>query len=207
MNGAAESLDEFDRERRLSLFVYQKSIPKIGPFSLRPYNNTADVKLIHAWVNAEHAKFWMLQNTSVEQVATEYEKILATQNTQVYIGCFNQAPVFLFEFYNAEHDDLAEYYDAQQGDYGMHILVAPTQTPLPKFTWHVFKFILEFIFSHAQVQRVVVEPDADNSKIHALNLKAGFRYQGVIEMPTKRARLAFCTRDDFRLAVAEEAES
>ncbi|GGZ97755.1 siderophore biosynthetic enzyme [Arenicella chitinivorans] len=189
------------------MFVYQKSVPELGQFSLRPYCNTADATLIHAWVNAAHAKFWMLQNTSVEQVAMEYEKILATQNTQVFIGCFDQVPVFLFEFYNAELDDVAEYYEAQQGDYGMHILVAPTQTPLPKFTWHVFKFILEFIFSHAQVQRVVVEPDADNSKIHALNLKAGFCYQGVVEMPTKRAQLAFCSRDDFRSAVAEEAKS
>ncbi len=182
------------------MFIYEKNISAMGTFSLRPYSNVDDVKMLHQWVNLDYAKFWMLQGTTVTEVHSAYKDILAEGNTEVYIGCFNGRPVFLLEFYRTLGDPVAKYYDAKGGDYGMHVLVAPADKPLSGFTWNIFVFILEFIFSHNKVERVVVEPDINNKKIHVLNKKAGFSYKEVIEMEHKTAHLAICTRDDFHLA-------
>jgi RimJ/RimL family protein N-acetyltransferase len=89
----------------------------------------------------------------------------------------------------------------------MHILIAPPRERLPDFTWHVFTVILDFLFSDPAVERIVVEPDANNDAIHRLNRRAGFRYQGNIPLPEKTASLAFCTREDYQAALAEDTES
>ncbi|RBJ62798.1 N-acetyltransferase, partial [Pseudomonas sp. MWU12-2534b] len=41
-----------------------------------------------------------------------------------------------------------------------------------------------------------------NDKIHRLNRHAGFVYQGEIQLPHKRAALAFCSRAQFAAACA-----
>ncbi len=178
-------------------YHFEKKIPGLGSFALRLYDNNNDAETLHRWVNLEHAKFWMMQGTSVDEVKSAYSEIIASGNTAVFIGCFNGTPAFLLEFYWAKGDQVANVYQAKDGDYGMHILVAPADKPLPKFTWNVFLYVLDFIFSDDKVKRVVVEPDVNNEKIHVLNRKAGFVYQNVVDMPHKRAHLAFCTRDKF----------
>jgi Acetyltransferase (GNAT) domain len=50
------------------------------------------------------------------------------------------------------------------------------------------------------VDRVVVEPDARNTKIQALNSRLGFRPAGVVTLPDKEALLSFCTQADFQSA-------
>ena len=59
---------------------------------------------------------------------------------------------------------------------------------------------MDYFFSLPYVERVVVEPDVNNEKIHVLNKKAGFVYQGEIQLPNKVAALAICTRENYRLA-------
>ena len=53
-----------------------------------------------------------------------------------------------------------------------------------------------------QTQRVVVEPDVRNTKIHVLNERMGFQPHGRIELPDKTALLSFCTRQQFKAAAA-----
>ena len=111
------------------------------------------------------------------------------------MGFFNGKPAFLVEFYKAKEDRIGAYYEAGEGDYGFHILMAPVEKRIPDFTFHVFKVIMDFMFSEDKVERLIVEPDARNEKIHVLNKRAGFEYQGVVELPEKTAHLAFCTRE------------
>ena len=53
---------------------------------------------------------------------------------------------------------------------------------------------MRFLFDRLNAARVVVEPDANNAKIHALNLAMGFVYAGQARFREKTASLAFCTR-------------
>ena len=101
------------------------------------------------------------------------------------------------ERYKASEDVIAKHYDALENDYGMHILVAPAEKKIPQFTWHVFSTVMTYFFSLPFVNRVVVEPDMNNEKIHVLNKKAGFEYQKNITLSHKVASLAFCTKEAF----------
>jgi hypothetical protein len=94
-------------------------------------------------------------------------------------------------------------YALQPGDIGMHLLVAPPAGP-PRagYTAAVMETVLDRLFAKDRVERVVVEPDARNHKIHVLNERLGFRPAGEIALPDKQALLSFCTRDAFHTARA-----
>lgn len=179
-------------------FIFKKYMPAIGTFRLRPLQIPQDIALIHDWVNRDYASYWGLQGYSVEQVEAEYRKI--AEQSLVYLGFCNDQPAFLLECYDPEHHALSEHYAWQAGDRGMHILVAPAERPIANFTGSVFTVIMDFIFSDPAAQRIVVEPDINNEKIHALNKRAGFEYQKVITLPNKTAHLAFCSREQYRAA-------
>ena len=61
-----------------------------------------------------------------------------------------------------------------------------------------------FLFERLGAQRVVVEPDARNARIHALNRAMGFAYTKDVAFREKTASLAFCTRADFYAAVTQD---
>lgn len=181
---------------------YKKEIAEVGCFSLRPLMISEDIKLIHHWVTQPYAKFWGMQDYSVQQVEEEYYKI--SRNVDVFLGLYNGEPVFLMERYYPANDPVGEHYSVQKGDRGMHVLVAPADRPIANFTWSVFSVVMDFLFSDPDVTRVVVEPDIRNEKIHALNKRAGFEYQKVIELSNKTAHLAFCTKEQYLTALKKD---
>jgi RimJ/RimL family protein N-acetyltransferase len=179
--------------------VFVKTIPGLGVFELRPLDMELDIPLIHNWVNRDYAVYWEMNGFSEEEVKNTYYNI--QEKAQVYVGKFNNNVAFLLECYNPQDDIVGKYYESQKGDKGMHILVAPSEKPIPNFTWTIFTVILDFIFSNAKNQRIVVEPDARNHKIHLLNKRAGFIFQRVLDLPHKQAHLEFCTREDYYKAL------
>ncbi|MBF4515618.1 acetyltransferase [Flavobacterium sp. ANB] len=181
--------------------VFVKTIPGLGVFELRPLDMELDIPLIHNWVNRDYAVYWEMNGFSQEEVKNTYYNI--QEKAQVYIGKFNNNVAFLLECYNPEDDIVGKYYESQKGDKGMHILVAPSEKPIPNFTWNIFTVILDFIFSDGKNQRIVVEPDARNHKIHLLNKRAGFVFQRVLDLPHKQAHLEFCTREDYYKALQQ----
>jgi RimJ/RimL family protein N-acetyltransferase len=179
--------------------VFQKTVPGLGSFALHPIHLESDINHIHQWVNQEYAVYWGMNGFSTAEVKTAYQNIL--NHSKVYIGYFNSEIAFLLECYNPADDLISNHYEVENGDKGMHILVAPPKNRIPNFTWNIFTVIMDFIFSHEDVNRIVVEPDLRNEKIHLLNKKAGFEYQKIIELPHKTAHLAFCTRDQYNNAL------
>ncbi|WP_431064313.1 GNAT family N-acetyltransferase [Methylotuvimicrobium sp.] len=178
---------------------FNRFVASIGTFRLRPLTIPNDIDLIHRWVSLDYARYWGMQGFSLQRVEEEYRKIC--EQASVYLGYCNETPAFLLECYDPRLDPVGEHYAPQPGDLGMHILVAPAVRPIPNFTRAVFSVIMDFMFSDPAVQRVIVEPDINNTKIHALNRWAGFEYRKIIELPGKQAHLAFCTREQFRCAL------
>nr|WP_024968325.1 GNAT family N-acetyltransferase [Pantoea sp. IMH] len=174
-----------------------------GLFTLRPLT-AEDAPLIHSWVTRDYARFWGMQNESLEQVAAFYQALTAKDPGAALLGCCDGEPVFLTEIYQASEDEVARFYPVQPGDYGMHILIAPATSPVRQFSWQVFTLVMDYLFSQPAVRRVVVEPDVRNEKIHRLNKRAGFRYQQKIDMGHKTAWLAFCQRDDYQHSLMQE---
>jgi siderophore synthetase component/RimJ/RimL family protein N-acetyltransferase len=173
-----------------------------GAIRLRPLRMPDDMPLVHGWVSGEHARYWGLVGRSVAEVEAAYREILRPPGSRAFIGLCAGEPAFLVERYDPADDPIGTYYEVRRGDVGMHILVAPPERRTPGHTWQVFSAVMDFLFADDSVERIVVEPDIRNDKIHRLNRRAGFVYQRVVQLPRKTAYLAFCTRAQYEAALA-----
>ncbi|QTF73258.1 MULTISPECIES: GNAT family N-acetyltransferase [Arthrobacter] len=174
--------------------------------TFRPVDPAADAELLHGWVTQPYARFWGMLAASVEDVREEYDGLAATGHHEAFLGLRDGVPEFLVERYRPAESPLNAVYQVQPGDVGMHLLVAPPSSSgtIPGFTLGVMQSVMAWLFEHTGAERVVVEPDVRNHKIHVLNERVGFHAHSVVTLPpvdpaesTKEALLSFCTRDDF----------
>ncbi|MEU4084221.1 GNAT family N-acetyltransferase [Streptomyces aureus] len=175
---------------------------ELGTFTVRPLDPVGDAPLLHGWVTHPKAAFWMMQEAKLHDVEREYMAIAASGHHEALLGLLDGEPVFLMERYDPRHVELVGLYEPEPGDVGMHFLVAPSDTPVHGFTRAVITAVMEHLFADPDVRRVVVEPDVGNKAVHALNEAVGFVPVREIDKPEKRALLSFCTREQFRKAVA-----
>lgn len=173
---------------------YTESFPNFGEVSIRPFTMAKDAETIHKWVNEEYALYWGMLGCTLQEFKEEYSKLLKRKHYQIFIGVYQNASVFLLEKYHPQHDLIGNRYNAQTSDCGMHLLVAPPKNKTPHFTWYMFKTIINFIFDHPSIQRILVEPDIHNKKMFALCERVGFELDKVVELPHKTAQLAFLER-------------
>ena len=174
-------------------------------FTFRAVDPVADAPVLHSWVSQEYARFWGMVSATEQDVVEEYSKIAASGHHQAFLGLDDGVPAFLMERYHPESSPLADIYDVQPGDVGMHLLVSPpVGEPQPGYTTAVMQSVMTELFADPATRRIVVEPDARNHKIHVLNEKVGFRPRGVVTLPAvdpaedhKKALLSFCAREDF----------
>ena len=177
---------------------------------LEPLDVDRHAPLLHAWVTHPRSVFWMMQGASVDDVRREYADIVASPHHDAWLGRTRRRgsgtgpaePSFLAETYDPAYSPLVGHHDTQPGDLGMHVLVAPTDTPVHGFTSAVFAAVVRHCFTLAghdgvTTRRVVVEPDARNTAIHDLNARAGFVAEREVDLPDKRALLSTCTREQF----------
>lgn len=169
-------------------------------FSFRPVDADADAALLHSWVGMDYARFWGMQSASLAEVRAEYERIQASGHHTAVLGLEDGNPVFLMERYDPIQSPLHGLYESRAGDIGMHLLVAPPLHPRPGFTTAVMSAVLERLFADPAAERVVVEPDAANHKIHNLNARLGFEKHALLRLPDKDAWLSLCTRENFHAA-------
>lgn len=180
--------------------VFSKFIDNFGSIHLRYMDFNTDIDLIHSWVTQPYASYWGMLNKSKEAVRLEYSKLLEKEGYEVFIGIYQGDSIFIMEKYKASSDQISKHFEVKSTDYGMHVLVAPPKQKIHGFTWNVFSTIMDYFFSKSNVNRVVVEPDVKNEKIHVLNKKAGFKYEKQIKLPEKIAVLAFCEQEDYETA-------
>lgn len=171
--------------------------PVLGKFSIRALRPELDVGIITQWVNDPHAQFWDMEGLSQSEVQTFYEALQNDPDKAVFVGLYEDSPAFLAELYDPAQDALSHHYNIEEGDCGMHLLVAPPEVRRSGFTLAVMRSLLHFIFSNSGVHRVVVEPDIRNHKIHRLNSLVGFTHAKSVQLPHKLAYLGLCSREGF----------
>ena len=178
---------------------FHREDPRLGTFALRPVDPVADAPLLHGWVTHPRSVFWMMQDTTWQDVIEEFRGIAARTGHDAYLGLHRGQPAFLVERYDPAAE-LGEVHETLPGDVGMHFLCAPTDTPLHGFTRAVITTVMDFLFSDAATRRVVVEPDVRNTAVHVLNEATGFRVERKVALPEKDALLSTCTRAAYLAA-------
>ncbi|AQQ66369.1 hypothetical protein Mag101_00920 [Microbulbifer agarilyticus] len=172
----------------------------LGSIEFEVLNPTRDAEFIHGWISKPYAKFWMMGGYSKIQVAEFYKKHWSEPGNGAYVGWMQGKPAFIIEVYDPGLNELAEHYESAAGDIGMHILLAPNESPVAGFSSVAFYAVLKFLFADPKVHRVVVEPDVRNEKIHRLNRRFGFQHTGPVDLKEKTALLGVCTRENFQIA-------
>ncbi|WP_052593984.1 GNAT family N-acetyltransferase [Aureispira sp. CCB-QB1] len=181
----------------------QTPLKETHPISFRPFSVKKDAACLLKWVNNPHAQYWGMLDATAEELITTYTHLLSIPDYKVYIGEIQNEAAFLMESYNPKTDPIGQHYPVLEGDCGMHVLVKPPQHRISGFTWHVFSSIMDFLFEQNHCKRIVVEPDVNNHKIHRLNKRAGFVYDKQVNLPDKKAFLAFCTYEAYQQSRAE----
>lgn len=175
-------------------------------FVFRPLRIPDDITTLHRWFTQERAAFWLMQDKTEAQVREAYQRMMDSGTATPYIGWHEGRPAFLAECYDPAQDRIKAFYTVRPGDLGMHIFIGPPERRIAGYSRTVFHALMRFMFAHLGAQRIVVEPDATNHKVHALNRSAGFAYDRDVVFPEKIASLAFCTRRDFEQATAATLE-
>lgn len=157
----------------------------------------------HAWLDHPGSAYWGMCGATVSQVEDLLSGWISSPHRSMFLVRLDGLRVALAVFYDPSAIELAGCYPHQPGDLGMHLLVAPTRTPVRGTTAAVIGAICETAFSvpllvDTPARRVVVEPDLRNTAVHRLNSRAGFREVGPLSLPDKTALLSTCTAREFR---------
>lgn len=164
--------------------------------TLEPLDLERDLGLLHRWVTHPRSVYWGMQGATRAEVAQEYAHIAEDPHHEALLGRADGVPQFLVERYDPFHvEELSPLPELEPGDVGMHLLVAPTESPVPGFTAAVMRQVVATCL--AEAPRVVVEPDVRNAKIAALNAAAGFWVVRHVRLSDKIAALSVCDREDF----------
>jgi RimJ/RimL family protein N-acetyltransferase len=165
--------------------------------TLDPFVPDRDAALLHAWVTTDRARFWMMQERTVEEVHEIYTWLDEQPTHHVWWVRRDGEPVALFQDYAPSAEEVGATYDVRPGDLGVHFMLAEATVTQPGFTGEVIAFLMERVFADPTVGRIVVEPDARNDKAVARVTRLGFELGPVVELSTKPAQLAFLTREAY----------
>ncbi|MEU6076732.1 GNAT family N-acetyltransferase [Micromonospora sp. NPDC047074] len=177
--------------------TYQEKIPDLGELSLVVLHPETHAELVHGWVTEPRAAFWGMGSHSVDDVREIYEFVDSLDTHHAYLVTLDDTPIGIFQTYQPEADPVGERYPVQDGDVGMHLLLAPGNRPPKGLTDAVGPALARFLFSDPTRQRIVVEPDVRNHRALQRLEREGFTLDAEIDMPDKRAQLAFLSRERF----------
>jgi penicillin amidase len=177
--------------------VFEHRVEGFGNVAIVPVNPVEDLDLIYGWVTEERARFWGMTEHSREYVLEIYEYLDSLATHHAYLVLRDGRPVALFQTYEPAADPVGECYEVEPGDIGTHLLMAPAAGGAEAgFTGAVMLALAGFLFADPAHLRIVAEPDSRNGKAHSRAVWAGFTLGPEIELPEKRARLAFLRRED-----------
>ncbi|MGI5244082.1 GNAT family N-acetyltransferase [Dactylosporangium sp. CA-139066] len=177
--------------------VYTERLPGLGPLTLSVLDPAADAELVHGWVTERRAAFWGMLGHCVGDVREIYEFVDGLATHHAFLIRLDGRPIGLFQSYQPEADPVGERYEVRPGDVGMHLLMAPGPRPPANLTGAVGAALARFLFADPAARRLVVEPDVRNHLALRRLLQSGFVLDDEIDLPGKRARLAFLDRETF----------
>lgn len=178
--------------------IYDEEIDKTVSFQ---QVEMADLGMLHAWLNEEHVlPYWQLDDPLLEFRDTLAEK-LADEHMTPYVGLLDHVPMSYWERYWAVDDPIADYYDADPTDQGIHLLIGPPEYLGRGYAEPLLRAVTEMQFRHRETDRIVAEPDVGNDIVHRILEACGFEARREVEMDEKNALLMVCERERFEREV------
>jgi len=179
--------------------VYRRYLPEQGlSLSFRTVDSETDLDTFHAWHNNPRVSaFWELAGS--KDMHREYlQKVTADAHMHPVFGCFDGEPFGYFEIYWAKEDRIAPYYEVDDYDRGVHMLVGEERWRGPQRVAAWLPSLAHFMFlDDPRTRNVVAEPRADNAKMIGYMQQAGFCKPKEFDFPHKRAALMTLSREAF----------
>jgi RimJ/RimL family protein N-acetyltransferase len=170
---------------------------------LRTLEIEQDLARFNRWQNSPRvASFWQ-EEGSLEQHREYLSKLDADPHTLTLIGCFDDQPFAYFEAYWAKEDRIAPFYDADNYDRGIHMLVGEENHRGPHKVASWLSALVHYLFlDDPRTQRVVAEPRADNAKMIGHMHNQCFHCEKEFDFPHKRAALMILGRERFLIGAS-----
>lgn len=164
---------------------------------MRPVDADFDTKIIHDWMNRPHvAEFWN-QAWPVERIREYLHKSVARPGFDPYIAYMDDEPFAYFEAYDPAQDRLKDYYDVEENDVGLHILIGDERY-LKRYILRLATTLMRFIFTtRPETRRIVGEPDERNRQVLGLMRFLGFQFVSKLALPEKNASFLILSRDEY----------
>lgn len=187
----------FFSEEMKEIIFYRSKLHKIEKdLIIKPLHLPRDINTIHQWVNQAYAKaFWQMDGP-VEGLYRHYEDFL-NAGTGYSLMCFlEEKPVAQVDYYKVSVDEVRNHFDYRETDFGIHLLMGKSNSPVADLSRNVMITALAFLFT-LDIGRVIGEPDALNVKANKLVEDVGFRFIKPIRMSYKTANLYIYDKADF----------
>ncbi|AIV35492.1 MULTISPECIES: GNAT family N-acetyltransferase [Streptomyces] len=187
--------------------VHEQHLDGFGTVRILPLDPTEDATRVHGWVSEERAAFWGMNGLTRDQVADVYAHMATLDTHHAFLVVKDGEPVALLQTYDPAADRVSECYDAEPGDVGVHLLLAPAgaEGARPGWTAALSGALMTYVLLGLDRTRIVVDPDVANDKAIARFLKQGFTAGPAVVLPEvdlpdvylpeKKAQLAFLRRE------------
>jgi RimJ/RimL family protein N-acetyltransferase len=163
-------------------------------FDLRPAHE-GDAASISWWMGQEHVRRWWDQAWSVERWAQEIARLSRGEHTVPCVVSYDGDEIGYVELYRVRHDVLADYYDHDVHDWGLHVAIGEQARTGSGLGRRMLSALAEALFAaDPNCHRVVAEPDVRNEPAIRAVTAAGDDRVADLGLPDKLAALMVRTR-------------
>ncbi|AEE47182.1 GNAT family N-acetyltransferase [Cellulomonas fimi] len=177
--------------------VDARDVPGLGRLTTTVLDPDDDLDTVHAWVTQPHTGFWGLGGLTRAELRDTYAFVDALPSHHAFVLRRDGLPVALLQTYEPEHDPVGAHYAVEPGDVGVHFLLGARGRPTPRFSTLLMGAVLDALLEPPAARRVVIEPDVRNERAVARAVRQGFTLGPVVDLPDKRAQLAFLGREQW----------
>ncbi|MFG0382328.1 GNAT family N-acetyltransferase [Pseudomonas sp. zbq_18] len=179
--------------------VYRRFDARLGAWiSLRSLDIDTDLERFNRWQNsARVAAFWQ-EEGDLAKHSRYLEELACDPRVLTLIGCLDDEPFAYYEAYWAKEDRIAPFFEVDDYDRGIHMLVGEERHRGPHKVASWLTALTHYLFlDEPRTQRVVAEPRADNARMIGHMQAQGYHKTKEFDFPHKRAALMVQSREVF----------
>ncbi|MDM7890537.1 GNAT family N-acetyltransferase [Curtobacterium caseinilyticum] len=172
--------------------------------SVQPVDPDRDATVVQAWLAHPASAWWSMTEHDVHAVRGYLRSVQEDPAQAGWLLRWDGDPIAYAETYDPRQVLLTDVWDAEAGDVGMHLLVAPPPADgrVHGLTSAVMRAVVEHCRDALGARRVVVEPDVRNTAVQVKNAEVGFRALREVDVDGKRALLSVLDTD--RIGVPDD---